>query len=58
MIQHFTIIGRLPNINDLIHGHWKRSYRLKKEAMESVGWQILLADIKPVTIKAIVEERE
>lgn len=46
--QKFTISGRLPNMNDLIKGHWTVQQQKKKEAMNSVLAAARWGKIKPV----------
>ena len=46
--QKFTIPGRLPNMNDLIKGHWTVQQQKKKEAMNSVLAAQRWGKIKPV----------
>lgn len=46
--QKFTISGRLPNMNDLIKGHWTVQQQKKKEAMNSALAAARWGKIKPV----------
>ena len=46
--QKFTISGRLPNMNDLIKGHWTVQQQKKKEAMNAVLAAARWGKIKPV----------
>ena len=45
--QWFVVNGKLPGYNDL-HKHYITSYRIKRSAMENVGWHIKAARIEPV----------
>lgn len=56
MLQ-FTVPGRLPGYNELGAGHWARRGRIKREAMEAVGWIIKANGIQPITSKVQVEIR-
>lgn len=49
MKQTFTIPGKLPGYNQLMHGHWAARQKVKDEAMTLVGWSARAAGIKPVT---------
>lgn len=47
MTQTFTIKGRLPGYNELKAHHFK-SARIKKEAMNTIGWSAKAAQVQPV----------
>ena len=44
MTQKFTVPGRLPGYNELHGNHWKTA-RIKKKAMQDVGWAAISARI-------------
>ena len=54
MTQRLTIPGRLPGYNQLTTGHWARRNRVKREALELVGWEIRRQRIMPVCGRATV----
>ncbi len=37
-MQKLIIPGKLPGLNDLLHGHWASRSKTKAEAMKVVGW--------------------
>lgn len=57
MIANFKIPGRLPGYNQLTGNHWAKNYQRKQEAMETVGWCIRAARLKPIKGKVTVEIR-
>ena len=51
----FTIPGRLPGYNELTSGHWAKRHKTKQEAMDTVGWCVRDAGLKPIDGKVTVE---
>lgn len=47
-MQIFIIGGRLPGYNELHARSWQASYKLKKDAMDTVIWAVKIAHIKTV----------
>lgn len=54
MKQTLIIKGRLPGYNEMHTGHWAKRYRIKDEAMELIGWEIIRQRIKSLNGKAKV----
>lgn len=48
MTQTLIIPGRLPGWNELNTGIWRNDRKVKNEAMELVGWEVIRQKIKPV----------
>lgn len=55
MEYHFTVPGRLPGYNELHGAGWRKSHRIKTEAMGRVMWAAKAARIPPITGRCTVE---